>query len=84
MRGESLAMSQKELSRLVVITRVREKTMTIKEAAEAMGTSYRQGWQVYKRHVIEGDKGLIHQSLDNSQHEVFSCSSNVCIILLRI
>ena len=43
MEGESLAMSQKELSRLVVITRVREKTMTIKKAAEATETSYRQG-----------------------------------------
>ena len=58
--------------------------MAIKEAAEVMGISYRQGRRIYKRYVIEGDKGLIHQSLDNSQHEVFSSSSNVCIILLRI
>jgi hypothetical protein len=36
MEGGALAMSQRERSRLVMITRVREKAMTIKKAAEVM------------------------------------------------
>jgi len=62
MEGGYLAMSQKERTRLVVMSRVREKTMTIMEAAEMMGMSYRQGRRIYKRYVKEGDKGLIHRN----------------------
>ena len=42
MEGGLLAMSQKERSRLVMMTRVREKAMTIREASEMVGISYRQ------------------------------------------
>jgi len=62
MEGGLLAMSQKERCRLFVISRVREKTMTIKEASEVMGVSYRQGRRIHKRYKNEGDKGLIHRS----------------------
>ena len=55
-------MSQKERSLLVVISRAREKAMTIREASEVMGLSYRQGRRIYKRYVSEGDKGLIHRN----------------------
>ena len=37
MEGGVLAMSQRERTRLVMMTRVREKAMTIKEAAEVIG-----------------------------------------------
>jgi len=57
MEGGSLAMSQKECSRLVVISRVREKARTIREASEVMGISYRQGRRIYKRYKKEGIKG---------------------------
>ena len=62
MEGGSLTMSQKERSRLVVMSRVREKTMTIREASEMMGISYRQCRRIYKRYGKEGDKGLIHRN----------------------
>jgi len=62
MEGGLLAMSQKERCRLFVISRVREKTMTIKKASEVMGVSYRQGRRIHKRYKNEGDKGLIHRS----------------------
>ena len=62
MEGGALAMSQGERSRLVMMTRVREKAMTIKEAAEVMGMSYRQSRRIYKRYREEGDKGLIHRN----------------------
>ena len=62
MEGGSLAMSQKERSRLVMMSRVREKAMTIKEAVVVMGIGYRQGRRIYKRYVSEGDKGLVHRN----------------------
>ena len=55
-------MSQRERSRLVMMTRVREKAMSIKEASGALGVSYRQGRRIYKRYMEEGDKGLIHRN----------------------
>ena len=57
MEGGLLRMSQKECSRLVVMTRVREKTMTIREASEMVGVSYRQCRRIYKRYVKGGIKG---------------------------
>jgi len=62
MEGGALAMSQRERSRLVMMTRVRAKAMTIGEASEVMGTSYRQGRRIYKRYREEGDRGLIHRN----------------------
>ena len=62
MEGGTLTMSQKERSRLVMMIRVREKAMTIREASEVMGTSYRQGRRIYKRYREEGDRGLIHRN----------------------
>ena len=62
MEGGVLAMSQRERTRLVMMTRVREKAMTIKEAAEVMVMSYRQSRRIYKRYREEGDRGLIHRA----------------------
>ena len=62
MEGGSLTMSKKERSRLVVMSRVKEKQMTIKEASELLGISYRQCQRIYKRYIEEGDKGLLHRN----------------------
>ena len=62
MEGGALTMSQRERWRLVIMTRVREKTMTIREASEVMGVSYRQCRRIYKRYREEGDKGIIHRN----------------------
>jgi transposase len=62
MEGGLLVMSQRERSRLVMMSRVREKAMTIKESSEVMGVSYRQGRRIHKRYTEEGDKGLIHRN----------------------
>jgi len=59
-------MSQKERSRLVVISRVREKAMTIRDASEVMGISYRQGRRIYKGEfaVVPGHfQGRVSQHL---------------------
>lgn len=55
-------MSQKERSRLVVMSRVKEKAMNMREASEMMGVSYRQVRRIYQRYMQEGDKGLIHRN----------------------
>jgi len=55
-------MNQRERCHLVIMSRVREKTMTIREASEIVGVSYRQGRRIYKRYREEGDRGLIHRN----------------------
>ena len=55
-------MSQRERSRLVMMARVSEEAMTIKEASEVIGVSYRQSRRIYKRYREEGDKGVIHRN----------------------
>ncbi len=57
MEGGALVMNQRERCRLVIMSRVREKAMTIREASEVVGVSYRQGRRIYK-----GDMGLIHRN----------------------
>lgn len=68
MEGGALAMSQKERSRLIMMTRVRDKAMTIKEASEVMGVSYRQSRRIYRRYLEEGDRGLIHRNRGRSSN----------------
>ena len=55
-------MSQRERSRLVMMSRVRDRKMTIREASEVLRISYRQGRRIYKRYAEEGDRGLIHRN----------------------
>ena len=62
MEGGALAMSQRERSRLVMMTRVRERAMTIREALEVVRISYRQGQRIYKRYRKEVDRGIIHRN----------------------
>ena len=50
-------MSLRERSRLVMMTRVREKSITIREASEMVGVSYRHCRRIYKRYREEGDRG---------------------------
>jgi len=62
MEGGALTMSQRERSRLVMMTRVGEKEMTIKEASEVLRICYRQARRIYRRYLEEGDRGLIHRN----------------------
>jgi hypothetical protein len=57
-----LVMSRKERERLKVFARVKRKELTLKEAAELTGLSYRHCRRSYKRQQEEGDRGLIHRS----------------------
>jgi len=82
MEGGPLAMSQKERLRLVMMNRVEEKAMTIKEASEVMGISYRQGRRIYKRYVSEGDKGLVHRNRGRPSNRSKSCELKGLILAL--
>ena len=61
-------MSQKERARLAIMGRVKEGLMTIKEASEVLGMSYRQARRVYRRHREEGDEGLLHRNRGRSSN----------------
>ena len=82
MEGGPLVMSQKERSRLVMMTRVQEKAMTIKEAVEVMRTSYRQGRRIYRRYVSEGDKGLIHRNRGRPSNRSKPCELKEIVLAL--
>jgi transposase len=56
-----LIMSAKERERLKVFERVQKGELTLKQAAELTGVSYRQVKRQYRRYGQEGDGGLVHQ-----------------------
>ena len=75
-------MSQKERMRLVMMNRVEEKAMTIKEVAEVMGISYRQGRRIYRRYVSEGDKGLVHRNRGRPSNRSKPCELREIVLAL--
>jgi len=50
MGGGALAMNQRDRCRLVIMSRVRDRAMTIREASEVMRVSYRQDRLVCKQY----------------------------------
>jgi hypothetical protein len=59
---EKLLMSQKERVRLVVMQQVKADELTLAEACEVLGLSYRQTKRVWRRYRLAGDQGLVHGS----------------------
>jgi transposase len=55
-------MSKKERQRLLVLSRVRDQGMTLRQASQVLDISYRQIKRTYKRFVEEGEAGLIHKN----------------------
>src|SRR5271170_1383466 len=55
-------MSAKERRRLVVLTRVKRKELTRREAAAVLGISLRQMHRQWRRFKDGGDAGLVHRS----------------------
>lgn len=58
---ETFLMSDRERGRLKVLSRVGEGAMTLVEASEVLGVSYRQVKRVWARYQAEGDRGLVHR-----------------------
>jgi hypothetical protein len=59
---EQLVMSRKERERLVVLSRVKDKELSRRAAAEVLDLSLRQVHRLYLRYLAEGDRGLVHRS----------------------
>ena len=55
-------MNRKERERLVVLSRVTDRQLSRREAAEVLGVSLRQMHRVYKRYRSDGEVGLVHRS----------------------
>ena len=83
MEGGALAMSQKERSRLVMMTRVREEEMTIKESSEVLRICYRQARRIYRRYLEEGDKGLIHRARGQPSNRGKDCKVKEAVLCLH-
>lgn len=56
-----LIMSRKERQRLLVLSRVKDQGMTLKQASRVLGLSYRQVKRAYKRFIKEGEASLVHK-----------------------
>ena len=57
-----VVLSQKEVHRGHVLEQVAQQTLTLKEASQIMGISYRQAKRIRKRWQQEGLAGLCHRS----------------------
>jgi transposase len=60
MKGDKITLSQRQLQRVQVMSLVEAGKITLKEAAEKIGRSYRQAKRIWKRVKEEGVKGVIH------------------------
>ena len=58
---ETLLMSKRERKRLEVLSQVRAGKLTLVQASEHLGVSYRQMRRVWKRYQAAGDAGLVHR-----------------------
>ena len=63
---ETMKMSTRERRRMGLMTRVAEKLLKIRAAAEMMRVSYRQAKRIWRRYREEGDAGLVHRGRGRS------------------
>lgn len=54
-------MSRKERDRMTVMAGVAEGELTLVQAGQLMGVSYRQSKRIWRRHQADGDAGLVHR-----------------------
>lgn len=60
MKGEKITLSQRQLQKVRVMSLVEAGKITLKEAAEKIGRSYRQAKRIWRRVKEKGIKGVIH------------------------
>ena len=61
-------MSERELKRAAVFSRVAEKAWTLVQGAERMEVSYRQAKRLWKRYRAEGSAGLVHGNVGRASN----------------
>jgi hypothetical protein len=59
---ETISMSNAERKRLEVFSRVKLGILTLNQASEMLGLSYRQTKRIWSRYGVSGDAGLVHRS----------------------
>lgn len=57
-----LMMTGKDREKYNVMSKVKEKFINIKDAAQILDISYRQCRRIYKRYIAEGAKGIVHRA----------------------
>ncbi len=68
---ELLTMSTRELARLEVMQRLKEKRLKQQEAARQLGISIRQVKRLYRAYKAEGARGLVSQRRGKaSNHQI--------------
>ena len=55
-------MSRNERDRMTIMTRVKQKVITLVVAAGLLGLGYRQAKRVWRRYQAHGEAGLVHRS----------------------
>ena len=58
---EMSEMSAGDRRRMMLMTRVTEGLLKVREAAEMLRVSYRQAKRIWRRYRQEGDAGLVHR-----------------------
>jgi transposase len=66
MKGDQILMSQRQLQRFRVMSLVEAGKITLGEAAEKIGRSYRQAKRIWKRVKEKGAEGLLHRNCGRS------------------
>jgi transposase len=68
MKGDKITLSQRQLQRYRVMSLVEAGKITLKEAADKIGRSYRQAKRIWKRVKEEGVHGVIHGNTGRSSN----------------
>jgi molybdenum-dependent DNA-binding transcriptional regulator ModE len=61
LREGTLVMSRKDCRKVQILSRIREKLLTVRRAGELLGISYRQAKRLWKRYLEGGEKAVIHK-----------------------
>lgn len=69
---KKLTMSGKEIKRIKVIEKIKERELTVREASLALNISERQIYRIKKRYQDEGASGLIHRLRGQSSNRGYS------------
>jgi len=69
---ERLTLSGREQKRLVVLNEVEKGKMVVREAAEVLGISVRQGWRLLAAYREDGAAGLAHGNRGRKPVQVFA------------
>lgn len=80
---EHLTMSASERERLKLFERVKRDELSLTEASEIGGLSYRQTRRMYKRYREEGDRGLVHRARGRLSNRAQPAEFKATVLITR-